>query len=256
MDATDWNEFAADYYKAQRASQLCYPYQLITTLHQRGLVRPHDHVIDVGSGSGRFALPLSLLGCQVQLIDFSKVMLAYARQLLSPYQVKATYCCTTWQEYFRQQPLRRTDTVFAAMVPGLTVAEVLDWVPSCRGVVVCGLTGSYDSVFSPWEEQGVLEPARPELKASWFDELKQRLKQTHFFSCQGTFTQIVPEILTLTEWQDYIEMTQLKQPPTQFWTHLKEHTDQWQRLTVDQHYQINWTYVANQNFQRRNINDY
>ena len=65
----------------------------------RSIVTPETSVLDVGAGTGRFALALAPLVGQVIAVEPNAAMLDYLRQdAQSQHLVNITYCQSTWQD--------------------------------------------------------------------------------------------------------------------------------------------------------------
>ncbi len=74
------------------------------------LIDPGLSVLDVGGGTGRFALPLAQRGCQVTVLDRSADMLAVLAQKISAHHVDIEMIHRTWPHVMD----RRYDVVLAA----------------------------------------------------------------------------------------------------------------------------------------------
>ncbi|WP_261807377.1 methyltransferase domain-containing protein [Lapidilactobacillus luobeiensis] len=72
-----WDEFAPEYYQVEQDSTIAYVPQVLAYL-QRAQLLPAAAVplLDLGGGTGRFALPLAASGVKVHVVDFSAAMLA------------------------------------------------------------------------------------------------------------------------------------------------------------------------------------
>ena len=80
VDLAFWAAHASDYDASHGQSP-----QLLSLLQE--LVRPDDTILDVGAGTGRFALPLAQKVKQITALDHSPDMLSILRQKINQYQV-------------------------------------------------------------------------------------------------------------------------------------------------------------------------
>ncbi|WP_054778024.1 class I SAM-dependent methyltransferase [Lacticaseibacillus saniviri] len=82
----DWDEFASLYNAIQNESTLSIEEDVIAELRRQHLL-PAITVMDLASGSGRFALPLAQYSDKVILLDWSKEMLRLAQQAAANAQI-------------------------------------------------------------------------------------------------------------------------------------------------------------------------
>lgn len=93
----DWDEFASLYNAIQNESTLSIEEDVIAELRRQHLL-PAITVMDLASGSGRFALPLAQYSDKVILLDWSKEMLRLAQQAAATAQItNLTYRVADWR---------------------------------------------------------------------------------------------------------------------------------------------------------------
>ena len=83
----DFGRTAADYGKYRAG----FPDQLFDRLFAAAIVRRHDAILDLGTGTGTLARGFALRGCQVTGLDPSQAMLDQARRIDSEAGVTITY---------------------------------------------------------------------------------------------------------------------------------------------------------------------
>ncbi len=96
--------------------------ELLGWLAQNGALEKGMKVLDIGAGSGKYALPLAKMGCEVTALEPAEVMVSYMRKRVEHETVtNITILNKPWQavELERDGMLGRFDLVFASMTPGI-----------------------------------------------------------------------------------------------------------------------------------------
>ncbi|QBD82708.1 class I SAM-dependent methyltransferase [Ktedonosporobacter rubrisoli] len=119
-----WNRRARSFHQATKDNALSDPF----FLKVRQAVTAQSSVLDVGAGTGRFALALAPLAKQVVAVEPNSAMLSYLRQEAEQKCISnLSYIATTWQEAATDvqadivvcshvlYPLREVDTFLAKL---------------------------------------------------------------------------------------------------------------------------------------------
>ena len=96
--------------------------ELLGWLAQNGALEKGMKVLDIGAGSGRYALPMAKMGCEVTALEPAEAMVSYMRKRVEHEAVtNITILNKPWQavELERDGMLGRFDLVFASMTPGI-----------------------------------------------------------------------------------------------------------------------------------------
>ncbi|MFC6315774.1 class I SAM-dependent methyltransferase [Lapidilactobacillus achengensis] len=242
-----WDEFAPDYYAAEQASQIAYVPAVLTYLRQQHLLPPAETaLLDLGGGTGRFALPLVQQGQAVTVADFSTAMLTILARRWQHLQTKQanqrwgqlTWRQTSWQELVRQQA--RYPVVFASMLPEVTPAALRQLASlATQRLLIFRLTAVTDDLFTPLWQQLALPPERPEVDGQLMRSYQTALAQDFATVATKTFDFTTTERLAredlLAYLQDYPEMTAAKLQTAQraLWPQLRQGS-----LTITEHYQF------------------
>ena len=122
------------------------PDAFVAQLLADGAVKPGDSVLDIGAGTGAYALEFARAGCLVTALDAS-------RRSLAVLQAKAEKCgllrrieavCCAWEEFI---PDRHYDVTFCSMCPAICNFTELERMESITDRTCCLITvarGSFD----------------------------------------------------------------------------------------------------------------
>lgn len=125
LEAGCWDRAAATYDDLESCRD--YTYQVdsvISSLIERGAVRPGGMVLDVASGTGTYAVRMSPHCSEVVCVDISPSMLAKLREKRRHLGIKnITVVTADWRTY---RPETKFDLVFASMTPLFRSTDNLD----------------------------------------------------------------------------------------------------------------------------------
>ncbi len=237
----DWDDFAADYYAGEQASQVPYVSAVIAYLQKQHLLPRHQQqLLDLGGGTGRFAVPLAKLGVQVEVADFSAAMLAILQQrrleLAQPERL--TFRQTSWQALV--QSGQKFSVVFMSMLPAVQPADLaaISQLTTAQ-FLIFRLVSVRDDFFTPLFHDLDLPPERPEADQDLLTAY-QNQHLSDFTAWQAhDFNFSTSESLTAREATDYLAtypgMTTDKMATTRqrLQTVLVN-----QKLTVTEHYRF------------------
>lgn len=122
-----WDQRAAHFYEAQKNDRSTFTREVVDVLKRRGMLEKAE-ILDIGGGSGRYALPLSKEAKHVTLTDISTNMLTLAKEHAEQNGVKnisfeklvwekANLADLKWEKKF--------DVTFASMCPAIRTPEGL-----------------------------------------------------------------------------------------------------------------------------------
>lgn len=114
-----WDNRAAQYSLSQQAEKTGFPEKVTKLLTENGYL-PGNTVLDIGGGTGRYALPFAKVARSVTLTDLSSGMLAHARQNAEKAGLtNITYEKLDWDqvEIAGSAYEKSHDIVFASMCP-------------------------------------------------------------------------------------------------------------------------------------------
>ena len=96
--------------------------ELLGWLSQNGAIKEGFKVLDIGAGSGRYALPMAKMGCDVTALEPAPSMVEHMRERMAQENVRnITILNKPWQavELEQDSMLGQYDLVFASMTPGI-----------------------------------------------------------------------------------------------------------------------------------------
>ncbi|MDO4793464.1 MAG: class I SAM-dependent methyltransferase, partial [Filifactor alocis] len=122
-----WDQRAVRFYEAQKNDRSTFTQEVVNVLRKRGILEKAE-ILDIGGGSGRYALPLAKEGRHVVLTDISGNMLKLARENAEQNGVEnisfeklvwetASLSDLKWEKKF--------DLAFASMCPAIRTPEGL-----------------------------------------------------------------------------------------------------------------------------------
>lgn len=173
----NWDNRAETFYYNQVNGSTYYAEAVPRLLEQKNILTPSVRVLDIGAGSGRYAIPLAKKSQSVHALDLSSEMLQYLEReaeknhLDNIQTVKSAWPTT--------EDIGEFDVAFAAMCPAIDSIEALQAMSDAadKHGVLCQFTGSTDTVIEALEEQELLDRNRrdphnnPETLQSYFNIL-------------------------------------------------------------------------------------
>ncbi len=114
--------------------ETCHDYQnqldtVISTLLEKGALDRENSVLDVGCGTGTYAVRMSQLVKEVMCLDFSEAMLGQLKAKIASSGISnVTAILTDWRAY---EPDRQFDLVFCSMTPLLRHMQNVDKLLGC-----------------------------------------------------------------------------------------------------------------------------
>ncbi len=112
-----WNKKAKQYYESQIADRSQIVTQVLKHLNKKDILR-NRLVLDVGGGTGRYAIPISKYAKHVTLLDVSEEMIKYAKMHAQNHQCdNLDYVHANWSDYdlVASDMLSTYDVVFTSM---------------------------------------------------------------------------------------------------------------------------------------------
>jgi len=153
-----WDERAEVFYYNQVHGSTHYARAVPELLVEKGIVTPSSRVLDIGAGSGRYAIPLAKRSKSVQALDVSSVMLGFLEEEVGRHQLDNVYSVqSAWP--VSGAVIGQVDVAFAAMCPATRSVEALKKMSEVAQEygVICQFTASSDSVVDALKEQGLIE---------------------------------------------------------------------------------------------------
>ena len=143
-----WMRYYAYVYERQRDAETSidpHAADIVDTLFRRGLLTPESSVLDIGSGTGAYALAFASRCAEVTALDMEPTSLAILREHAAQLSLNNITCQEgMWETY---QPNRTFSVVFSSMCPAICDYEELCRMESFSGHA-CGIIavtrGSFD----------------------------------------------------------------------------------------------------------------
>ncbi|MFD1465800.1 class I SAM-dependent methyltransferase [Lapidilactobacillus mulanensis] len=199
-----WDEFAPEYYQAERASQLSYVADVIKFLQRKNLLP--QQLVDLGSGAGRFAIPFAQAGVQVQAVDFSQAMLDLLTDRLKQLALtqRVTSQRASWQDLIETQI--KFPAVWLSMLPDVDAEQMLQLSNlATEQFMIFRLVEVRDDNFTPLLAELNLPPERPEIQPRLMANYQEKL-QSHFSRVlTQRFHYQQQEQMSRVELEDYLE---------------------------------------------------
>ena len=102
--------------------------ELLDWLQQSGALKKGFKVLDIGAGSGRYAIPMAQMGCEVVALEPAEAMVEHIRERMNKESLSNIEIINKpWQEVdLDKDNLRKQfDLVFASMTPGIQAPDDL-----------------------------------------------------------------------------------------------------------------------------------
>ena len=152
----NWDQKADTFYYNQVYGSTYYNSAVPRLLEQKGILTPSSSVLDIGSGSGRYAIPFAKRCQSVQALDLSSEMLQYLKQEVGKHHLdNISMIQSTWPP---TDDIGAFDIAFAAMCPATRSTEALKAMSrTARNYgVICQYTASTDTVIEALKAHHVL----------------------------------------------------------------------------------------------------
>lgn len=152
-----WDQKARTFYHNQVNGSTYYSDAVPRLLEQKGILTPSSSVLDIGAGSGRYAIPLAKKVQSVHALDLSSEMLQFMQceieknNLDNVYTIKSAWPTT--------ENIGEFDVVFSAMCPATRSVEALQAMSNVakKHGVICQFTASTDSVVEALKQHQIID---------------------------------------------------------------------------------------------------
>ncbi|HLR08697.1 MAG TPA: class I SAM-dependent methyltransferase [Bacillota bacterium] len=153
----NWDQRAETFYYNQINGSTYYNDAVPHLLEQKGILEPSSSVLDIGAGSGRYAIPFAKRCRSVHALDVSSKMLEYLKKESDKHQLdNITITQSAWPT---TECIGTFDVAFAAMCPATRSVEALKEMSNVakKYGVICQFTASTDSVIETLKDQRVID---------------------------------------------------------------------------------------------------
>ncbi len=142
----NWDQKAKTFYQNQVIGSTYFNDAVPSLLEQKGILTPSANVLDIGSGSGRYAISLAKRCQSVHALDLSSKMLQFLHQEIEKNNLDNIH--TIKSPWPATEKIGEFDIAFAAMCPATRSVEALVEMSNvAKGYgVICQFTASTDSV--------------------------------------------------------------------------------------------------------------
>lgn len=132
-----WDDRASSFYNTQLNSSTYYSNAVTLLLEQKVILTPSTTVLEIGSGSGRYTIPLAKKCQSIHALDLSSEMLKFLNREIKEENI--TNVTTIKSAWPTSQKIGEFDVAFAAMCPGTRSVEGLKQMSSVarKHVVIC-----------------------------------------------------------------------------------------------------------------------
>lgn len=152
-----WDQMAEKFYYHQVNGSTYYSDAVPRLLEQKGILDPSSSVLDIGAGSGRYAIPLANKGKSVHALDLSSEMLQFLQReteknnLDNIYTIKSAWPTT--------EKIGEFDVVFSAMCPATRSVEAIEAMSNVakKHGVICQFTASTDNVVEALKKHRLID---------------------------------------------------------------------------------------------------
>lgn len=152
-----WDKRAKNFYKNQITRRDYFPGAVTELLMEKGIIDKTSTVLDICSGSGRYAIPFAEKSKSVLAIDLSSEMLNYLNKEIKKRDFRNIKTLKTpWPS---PEKLEKVNVSFAAMCPAIRTVEALtemSEIASDYGVI-CQFIYSSDNIVESLKERGLLK---------------------------------------------------------------------------------------------------
>lgn len=152
----NWDKRAETFYHNQVHGSTFYPTAVTQLLEQKGILTPSARVLDIGSGSGRYAIPFAKICQSVHALDLSSEMLQFLQKEMKKYRLTNIYPIkSAWPTSER---LGEFDVAFAAMCPATRSIEAIKEMSNSASEygVICQFTESTDNIIETLKKHQLL----------------------------------------------------------------------------------------------------
>ncbi|RYG72945.1 class I SAM-dependent methyltransferase [Lentibacillus lipolyticus] len=153
----NWDQKAEMFYRNQVTGSTYYNRAVPRLLEQKGIVTPSSTLLDIGAGSGRYAIPFAQICQSVHALDLSSEMLRYMQQEIEKHNL--TNIHMTKSAWPTAEEIGEFDIAFAAMCPATRSIEALREMSKTASKygVICQFTASTDRVMEALKEHYVID---------------------------------------------------------------------------------------------------
>lgn len=141
-----WDQRAKTFYQNQVNGSVYYNDAVTSLLAQKGIITPSSRVLDIGSGSGRYTVPLAKKSRFVHALDLSGEMLQFLQQEVEKNDLRnVTTIKSAWPT---EENIGEFDVAFAAMCPATRSIEGIEAMTQIakKHAVICQFVKSTDNV--------------------------------------------------------------------------------------------------------------
>ena len=156
----NWDNRAETFYYNQVNGSTYYAEAVPRLLEQKNILNPSVSVLDIGAGSGRYAIPIAKKSQSVHALDLSSEMLQFLERETEKNNLDNIQ--TVKSAWPTAENIGEFDVAFAAMCPAIRSVEAIQAMSDVakKHGVLCQFTKSTDTVIEALEEQNLLDKHR------------------------------------------------------------------------------------------------
>lgn len=215
----NWNEKAKSFYYNQLNGSTYYPDAVTQLLVEKGILTPSSSILDIGSGSGRYAIPFAKKCQTVYALDLSSEMLQFMQQEIEKNNLDNVH--TIKSAWPTTEKIEKIDVAFAAMCPATRSIDALNEMSNIahKHGVICQFIESTDNIVEALKRQQLIgengnDPHNnPDILPSYFNILWELGYHPEISYLHDTFEMqvILEEAVDLYQKRyEYIDSEQLK----------------------------------------------
>jgi len=199
-----WDDKAESYYESQQKGNKALTEEVVSFLNEKGLIKGRT-LLDIGGGTGRYAIPFAKTADKVVVADVSKEMMNYARDYQKKENVYNIYYLPfDWQyDDLRHYHLYKNfDVAFGAMSPPLRHIEGLEKMMEAtrEQAIIMQYVKMTDTVIDFLKEKlGLTDQYDPHNDIEYAEALVAYLKDHNYPVNTHDFKEFNEEVFTVDE---------------------------------------------------------
>lgn len=152
-----WDQRAETFYTNQVKGSTYYNDAVPRLLEQKNILNPSVSVLDIGAGSGRYAIPIAKRSQSVHALDLSSEMLQFLEREIKENSLDNIH--TIKSAWPTTENIGEFDVAFAAMCPATRSVEALEAMSHVakKHGVICQFTESTDSVIETLKKHQLID---------------------------------------------------------------------------------------------------
>lgn len=153
----NWDQKAETFYSNQVNGSTYYSEAVPRLLEQKKILTPSASVLDIGAGSGRYAIPIAKKCQSVHALDLSSEMLQFMKREIEENNLDNIY--TIKSAWPTTENIGEFDVAFSAMCPATRSVEALEAMSQVakKHGVICQFIESTDIVIETLQEQQLID---------------------------------------------------------------------------------------------------